>query len=86
MGSIEVAAAMGILVAFAMGILIGVVLVVSFASRREDRLYSLWGEAPDPACRGVRRLVGAGVIGGRPLSDSPGHDQDDMGPGQEPER
>lgn len=85
MGSVEVAAATVILVAFAIGIVIGVVLVVSFASRREDRLKSLWGEAPDPACRGVRRLVGAGVIGGRPLGESGGHDGE-TGQGQEPER
>lgn len=85
MGSGEVAAAMVILVAFVIGIVIGVVLIVSFASRREDRLNSLWGDAPDPACRGVRRLVGASVLGGRPQSESRGHD-DDTGPGQEPER
>ena len=85
MNSVEVAAAIVILVAFAIGIVIGVVLVVSFASRREDRLNSLWGEAPDPACRSVRRLVGAGVLGGRPQSESHGHD-DDTGQGQEPER
>lgn len=85
MDSAEVATAIVILVAFVIGSVIGVVLVVSFASRREDRLNSLWGEAPDPTCRGVRRLVGAGVLGGRPQRESPDHD-DGTGPGQEPER
>ena len=45
---------------------LGIVLVVSFASRREDRLYSLWGKAPDPACQGARRLLGVWVRGERP--------------------
>ena len=66
MSVLEVAAAMGILFALGMGIVIGIVLIVSFASRREDRLYSLWGEAPDPACRGARRLLGVWVRGARP--------------------
>lgn len=46
MSSIEVAAGIGILGIFVFGVVIGIVLVVSFASRREDRLYSLWGDAP----------------------------------------
>jgi len=86
MSGIEVAAAMVILFAFAIGIVIGVVLVVSIASRREDRLYSLWGQAPDATCRGVRRLVGAGVRGGWPLDGFGGQGEDHAGPRQEPER
>jgi hypothetical protein len=66
MSSVEVAAGIGILGIFILGIVIGIVLVVSFASRREDRLYSLWGEAPDPACQGARRLLGVWVRGARP--------------------
>ena len=66
MSGVEVVAAMVILFAFAIGIVIGVVLIASIASRREDRLYSLWGEAPDAACLGVRRLVGIYVRGDRP--------------------
>lgn len=66
MSSIEVAAGMGILGVFILGIAIGIVLIVSFASRREDRLYSLWGAAPDPACQGARRLLGVWVRGARP--------------------
>ena len=86
MSGIEVVAAMVILFAFAFGIVIGVVLVVSIASQREDRLYSLWGEAPDAACRGVRRLVGAGVRGNWPLSGFRGQDEDDGADGKEPDR
>ena len=66
MSSIEVAVGMGILGFFILGIAIGIVLVVSFASRREDRRYSLWGKAPDPACQGARRLLGVWVRGARP--------------------
>jgi hypothetical protein len=66
MSVLEVAAGMGILGIFILGIAIGIVLIVSFASRREDRLYSLWGKAPDPACQGARRLLGVWVRGARP--------------------
>ena len=66
MSSMEVAAGLGILGVFILGIVIGIVLIVSFASRREDRLYSLWSGAPDPACQGARRLLGVWVRGARP--------------------
>lgn len=66
MSGIEVVAAMGILFAFTIGLVIGVALIVSIASRREDHLFSVWGEAPDAACRGARRLVGLWVRGDRP--------------------
>jgi hypothetical protein len=77
MGSVEAVVAMVIVFAFALGVAIGVVLVASFASRREDRRMSLWGEAPDPACGGVRRLVGAGVRGDRPDRGLNVHGEDD---------
>jgi hypothetical protein len=77
---------MVIVFSFALGMAIGVVLVASFASRREDRRMSLWGEAPDPACGGVRRLVGAGIRGGMPVSGLRSYGQDGPGPGQEPQR
>ena len=86
MGSVEVVVAMVIVFAFALGIAIGVVLVASFASRREDRLMSLWGEAPGSACGGVRRLVSAGVRGDVPVSGLHRYGKDDTGSGQEPER
>lgn len=82
MNSIEIVAATAIVFVFVLGITIGVVLVVSFASRREDRRMSLWGEAPDPACQGARRLVGAGVRGGVPAAGINGY----AGPSQELQR
>src|ERR1700733_13107848 len=66
MSSIEVGARIVMLSIFVLGIVIGSVLVVSFASRREDRRFSLWGKAPDPACQGARRLLGVWVRGARP--------------------
>ena len=86
MGSVEVVVAMVIVFAFALGTAIGVVLVASFASRREDRLMSLWGEAPGPACGGVRRLVSAGVRGGVPVSGLHHYVKGGTGSGQEAER
>ena len=85
MGSVDVTVAIVIVFAFVLGMAIGVVLVVSFASRREDRRMSIWGEAPDPACGGVRRLVSAGVRGGLPVSGLHRYGEDDPGPGQESE-
>ncbi len=80
----DVVVAMVVLIAFIAGVAGGVVLIVSLASRREDRLHSLTGEAPGPACRGARWLTGAGVRGDHFLSDGL---RDSEGPhGQEPER
>lgn len=42
------------------GVLSGVIVVVALAVRREDRRYSLIGEAPDRLSRGARRLNGVG--------------------------
>ena len=52
MSGIAVAVAIFLLVAFIGGVVLGVVVIVSVASRREDRLFSLTGEAPDAVCRG----------------------------------
>jgi len=57
-----------LLIVFIAGAMGGVVLVVSFASLREDRRYSLTGEAPGPVCAGARWLTGAGVRGDRFVS------------------
>lgn len=48
------------------GVVIGVVVVVAIASRREDRLFSLTREAPDAMCRGVRRFTGVWTRGDWP--------------------
>lgn len=75
MSGIAVAVAIFLLVAFIGGVVLGVVVIFSVASRREDRLFSLTGKAPDAVCRGARRLVGAGTRGGWPV-EVPGEDDD----------
>jgi hypothetical protein len=42
------------------GVVIGILAVVALGVRREDRRYSLPGEAPDRLSRGIRRLNGVG--------------------------
>lgn len=43
---------------FVFGIVLGVIAVVAVAVRREDRRYTLAGEAPDRLSRNTRRLTG----------------------------
>lgn len=50
-------------VIFATGVLIGAVVLVAFAYRREDRRGSIHGKAPGVVCQGARRLTGVGTIG-----------------------
>lgn len=45
---------------FLAGFLVGALLAIGYAVRREDRFYGLAGKAPDPLIRGARRLMGAG--------------------------
>ena len=52
--------------AFLMGVVTAIIGSVCVASRREDRLYSLWEEPPDATSAGVRRLLGVWVRGDRP--------------------
>jgi len=72
MSGIEAAVAIFLLIAFIGGVLMGVIVIVSVASRREDRLFSLTGEAPDAVCRGARRFTGVWTRGGWPVSQSSG--------------
>lgn len=67
MGGIGAAVAIFSLIAVIGGVVIGVVVIVSIASRREDRLFSLTREAPDAMCRGVRRFTGVWTRGGWPV-------------------
>lgn len=55
--------AIAILVDFLFGVLIGIVLSVSYASRLEDRCYTLLTAAPNPICGGSRSLLGIYVRG-----------------------
>jgi hypothetical protein len=71
MSGIEMAVAMALLIAFIGGVVTGVVVLVSVASRREDRLFTLTGEAPDALCRGARRLIGVWTRSGRPADPMP---------------
>jgi hypothetical protein len=52
---------------FLAGVVTGAIVLVAFAVRREDRQYSLIGEAPDRLSRGARRLNGVGLRGLRDL-------------------
>jgi hypothetical protein len=63
MGGIGAVIAIFLLVAFLGGVFIGVIVIASLASRREDDLHSLTGKAPSPACEGTRRLTGAHARG-----------------------
>lgn len=87
MGGIDAGVAILLLIALVGGISIGIVVIVSLASRREDRLYSLDRNAPDAACRGARRLTGVTMRGPRAWEDGPGprHGSEDLH-GQEPFR
>jgi hypothetical protein len=89
MGGIDIGeVAILILIVFIAGAMGGVILIVSFASLREDRRYSLTGDAPDSACAGARRLTGARVRGDRFVSSDLRGDQngDREAQGQEPDR
>jgi hypothetical protein len=47
-----------ILIVFLFGIMFGIFAIVSRASNREDKNYSINGDPPDIACSGTRKLVG----------------------------
>ena len=91
MGSIGAVVAIFLLIAFLGGIFIGVIVIASLASRREDNLHSLTGEAPGPVCEGTRRLTGAHTRGDGFLSSAmrsggdarTGPDGGEDAPGQE---
>jgi len=71
MDGIHAGVALLLLIAFIQGAVIGVVVAVSIASRREDRLYSLTGQAPDAMCQGVRRLMGVATWNAPPEARPP---------------
>jgi hypothetical protein len=65
MSGIEATDAIGILAVFLGGMVLGVVLIVAAAIRREDRRLSLSGAAPDFMTRGARILMRVGSRGRR---------------------
>jgi len=58
---VMIAVAIGMGLVFGIGVIAGVVLMVAIAIRREDREWTLTGQAPYLAARGVRRLNGVGL-------------------------
>jgi hypothetical protein len=94
MGNIGAVVAILLLVAFLGGVFIGVIVIASLASRREDHLHTLTGEAPSPACEGTRRLTdahayGSGFVSSAMRSGGDAHTGPDGGadaPGSEPVR
>ena len=65
MSGIEATEAIGILAIFLGGIVLGVVLIVSAAIRREDRRFSLSGAAPACLAQGARMVMRVGSRGER---------------------
>jgi hypothetical protein len=65
MSGIEAGDAIAILAVFLGGIVLGAVVMVSVAVKREDRAYSLSGAAPDFATWGARMLIRVGRRGSR---------------------
>lgn len=61
MDRIIVTAAIAMALVFFAGVVIGVLAMVSMASRREDRLGTLTRQPPDVLARGARRLNGVGL-------------------------
>lgn len=63
MGGSGIVVAIVILVVFLGGGIIGLIAMVAVAVRREERLFSLSGDAPDAVTKGARRLTAAGCRG-----------------------
>ncbi len=61
MDRIVVAAAIGMGLVFVTGVMVGIVLMVAIAIRREDRRKTLTQEPPGAAARAVRKLNRVGV-------------------------
>jgi hypothetical protein len=61
MDRIMVAMAIGMGLVFATGVIVGIVLMVATAIRREDKRGTLTQAPPDAAARAVRRLSGVGL-------------------------
>lgn len=52
-----------IVIVLVAGVFVSVLVAVAVAYRREDRRGSIFGPAPDPLCKGVRRLTGVWTTG-----------------------
>jgi hypothetical protein len=58
---IVVAVGIAMAVVFGTGVVLGIILMIAVAIRREDSRYTLTGQPPDIAARGVRRLIRVGL-------------------------
>ena len=56
-----VAVAIGMALVFSFGVLLGFLVTISIASKREDRLGTLTRQPPNAAARGARRCYGLGL-------------------------
>jgi hypothetical protein len=61
MDHIVVAMGIGMALVFDLGVMLGIIVMISIAVRREDRWYTLTGSPPDVAARGVRRFTRLGL-------------------------
>jgi hypothetical protein len=61
MDHIVVAVGIGMALAFDTGVMLGIIVMITIAVRREDRWYTLTGSPPDVGARGVRKLTGLGL-------------------------
>jgi hypothetical protein len=68
MGGIEAGEVIALLAIFLIGVVLGLLVVVSMAIKREDRKLTLTQQAPDAAARGTRVLTG---VGSRDISPPP---------------
>jgi hypothetical protein len=66
MDRVMVAMAIGMGLVFAIGVIVGVVLMVATAIRREDKRGTLTQVPPDAAARAARRLSGVGLRNSAP--------------------
>jgi hypothetical protein len=60
MGGIEAGEVIALLAIFLGGVVLGLLVVVSMAIKREDRRLTVTQQAPDAAARGTRLLTGLG--------------------------
>jgi hypothetical protein len=60
MGGGQTAEVIAMLALFLGGVVLGALVIVSMAIKREDKRFSLMGKAPDAASRGARILTGVG--------------------------
>jgi hypothetical protein len=60
MSGMDAAEAIVLLAIFLGGVVLGLLVVVSLAIKREDRGFTLTQQAPDAAARGARLLTGVG--------------------------